>query len=172
MTSNSFLSRWHTDEILITSIDFSAWELPKSVPVLSFSILWGHAGPFPLKLLIWEIWLSSKVSLQVTVWLGSLITDYGQETRNCAAWQQISHYYSQMKMALSVLRLDMCISFIVLKDLFQKLFSSSFPIILAVWEKWIPSLQLVAAVFLILETSLQPLCYVCLLYNLEGIPRT
>jgi hypothetical protein len=49
---------------------------------------------FPLKLLIWEIWSSSKVSevsLQVTVWLGSLITDYGQETRNCAARQQISH---------------------------------------------------------------------------------
>jgi hypothetical protein len=66
---------------------------------------------------------------------------------------------------LSVLRLDMSISFIVLKDLFQKLFSSSFPIILAVWEKWSPSLQLVAAVFLILETSLQPLCYVSLSYN-------
>ncbi len=73
--------------------------------------------------------------------------------------------HSQMKMVLSVLRLDMSISFIVLKDLFQKLFSSSFPIILAVWEKWSPSLQLVAAVFLILETSLQPLCYVSLSYN-------
>jgi hypothetical protein len=33
-----------------------------------------------------------EVSLQVIVWLESLITDYGQETRNCAAQQQISHH--------------------------------------------------------------------------------